>query len=290
MEAFANPETLSVPPPVQGISEPLPLSIMTTQDTDDQESELSASGKSGRFPDTRWSLISAVRDGNSHMRERALADLCRIYWIPIYAFARRRGCDIPLAEDLTQDLFVKFLSRNSFEGAKRDLGRLRTYLLTSMTRLMASDACRNSAKKRNPQEQPLSIERDFAEGIISATPAGSAQPEEDFDRHWAQAMLREVESRLEKEYSARSNQAQFNVLKKYLLAIPRQGGYGECATDLGISEGAIKVAVFRMRKRFKALLRDEVAQTVTDHESVEDELKHLQSSLAAVSARKSTTA
>lgn len=261
---------------------PLTAKVMTRSDLTRQRKDVDAAGhgRDGRFPETRWSLISELRGGADKARERALADLCRIYWFPIFSFARRRGCDVCLAEDLTQDLFVKFLSHEAFAAADRERGRLRSYLLTSMSRLMASHVRHNSAAKRAPGWRAMSFERDFPEGL----PAEESGGEAEFDRAWAQALLREVEMRLGHEYRARGKEKQFAILKKFLVAPPPEDGYGETSAALGLSNGATKVAVFRMRKRFKALLLDEIKQTVTDHESVEDELRHLHAALAKAPA------
>ena len=233
---------------------------------------------SPRFPDTRWSLVSDVKRGGD-ARERALADLCRVYWFPIYAFARGKGCDSHLAEDLTQELFVKFLSHDSFADANPDLGKMRTFLLTSMSRLMASDARRRTMAKRAPERSAISIERDLAEHMLGGD-SHSLSPEDDFDRRWAEAILREVEKRLAEEHAARDKSEQFDVLKPYLLPGAGDDGYPGIAEQLGISDGALKVAVFRLRQRFKTLIREEVEQTVTASEDADEELRHLYASLA----------
>ena len=246
----------------------------------DPENEVEG-GASPRFPDTRWSLVSDLKRGGADQRERALSDLCRIYWFPIYAFARGKGCDSHLAEDLTQELFLKFLTHDSFSTADRARGKMRTFLLTSMTRLMASDARRRSVAKRAPERGALSIERDFAEGLLASSnsTAGSV-PEQEYDRRWAQAILAEVEKRLADEYSKRGKAELFEQLKPLLLPVAGDSDYADIATRLGMSVGAIKVAVFRLRKRFKMLMRDEVEHTVTDREDAEEELRYLYSALA----------
>ena len=244
---------------------------------EDEPESASASAGSPRFPDTRWSLVSDVRHGGE-VRERALADLCRVYWFPIYAFARGRGCDSHLAEDLTQELFMKFLKHDSFAAADRSRGRMRTFLLTSMSRLMASDARRRTASKRAPELKALSIERDLAEEMLSGR-TSNLTPEEDFDRTWAEAILREVEKRLEAEHAARGKSEQFAVLKTYLLPISGNEGYPGVAERLDMSEGAVNVAIFRLRKRFQQLMRKEVEQTLSDVEDTDEELRHLYSAL-----------
>lgn len=235
------------------------------------------SGGSPRFPETRWSLVSDVRHGGE-ARERALADLCRVYWFPIYAFARGRGCDVHLAEDLTQELFLKFLKHDSFAAADRGRGRMRTFLLTSMSRLMASDARRRTTSKRAPEMGALSIERDLAEEMLSGR-TSDLTPEEDFDRTWAEAILREVEKRLEAEHEARGKAEQFTVLKAYILPISGNEGYPGVAGRLGLSEGAVNVAIFRLRQRFRLLMREEVEQTLSDTEDTDEELRHLYAAL-----------
>ena len=234
-----------------------------------------------RFPDTRWTLISDVNSGHAESRDRALSELCRVYWFPLYAFARGKGCDPALSEDLTQDLFARLLTNHSFESARKDRGRLRNFLLTAMNRTMANDARRRSALKRIPESCAVSIERNAAEerlepGLASA----ELTPEEEFDRRWAQALLKEVERQLRAEFESKGQEKQFNVLSAYLLPGAVEGGYERPAAELEMSTGAVKVAVFRLRKRFKALLRAEILQTVTEHSSVEDELAHLFAALS----------
>ncbi len=233
---------------------------------------------SPRFPDTRWSLVSELRRGGD-ARERALSDLCRVYWFPIYAFARGKGCDQHLAEDLTQDLFAKFLSHDSFAAADPGRGKMRTFLLTAMSRLMASDARRRGVAKRAPERTAISIERDLAEEMLQSG-AAELSPEEDFDRRWGEAILREVESKLAGEHERRGKAAQFAALKPYLLPGAGDEGYAGEAASLGMSEGAVKVAVFRLRQRFRTLMREEVEQTLTAEEDVDDELRHLYAALA----------
>lgn len=236
------------------------------------------------FPDTRWSLVSDVRNADTEFRDRALAELCRIYWFPLYAFARAKGCDPSLAEDLTQDLFLKLIARDSFEAARPERGRLRNYLLTAMNRTMANDARRRSAAKRRAEHGALSIERDAAEERLAATVvAPGTNPEEEFDRRWIEAVLAEVERRLGREYDAKGSATTFEKLQPFLLPGGDPGSYDGVATELGMSVGAVKVAVFRMRKRFRSLLRAEIAETVNGDESVDDELRHLLQVLARTS-------
>jgi len=236
-------------------------------------------GRDPRFPDTRWSLVSDIRKGSEGERERALSDLCRIYWFPIYAFARSKGCEVHLAEDLTQELFLKFVSRESFANADKSRGRMRTYLLTTLNNLIVDNIRRRTVAKRSPGNSAVSIERDIAEGML-ADRRKSHAPEEEFDRHWAEAILREVELRLAAEFTARGKGDQFHALKPFLLPTSSEDGYAEIAEELEMAEGTVKVAVFRLRKRFKTLMREEIENTITEGENADDELRYLYSALA----------
>jgi len=238
--------------------------------------------RESRFPETRWSLISSARATDDGTRQRAISELCRLYWYPVYGFARSRGCSPHQAEDMTQELFLKFLRQESFGGADRDKGRLRTYLLTSMSRVLANEARRVSAAKRGPEQFAVPIERDGAEMRLERESAwiAVATPAQQFDRRWAEAILREVEVRLAREHETAGKGELFAALKQY---IPGDGGaksYAETAMALGMSEGAVKVAVHRLRKRFKMVLRDEIEQTVADPSMVDEELRDLRAALA----------
>jgi len=234
-----------------------------------------------RFPDTRWSLISDARATDAGARQRAVSELCRLYWYPVYAFARSRGCDPHQAEDRTQDLFLKFLRHDSFRGADQEKGKLRTYLLTAMSRLLTNEARRAKAAKRFPEQLAVPIERNGAEERLEGESAwtASATPAQQFDRRWAESILREVEMRLLREHEAAGKGELFAALKQF---VPGGGGgksYAEIGATLGISEGAVKVAVHRLRKRFKMVLHDEIEQTVNDPALVEEELRDLRAAL-----------
>jgi RNA polymerase sigma-70 factor (ECF subfamily) len=235
-----------------------------------------------RFPDTRWSLISGARAADDEARERALSELCRLYWFPVYAFARSRGCSPHQAEDLTQDLFLKFLSNDSFRSATREKGKLRTYLLTAMTNVMANDARRSNAAKRAPEKLAVPIERESAEGRLAREGAWTrtVTPDQQFDRRWAEAVLRQVERRIELEQEKAGKGELFEALKRFLAGTGGGADYAQVAGALGMSEGAVKVAVHRLRKRFKLVLRDEIAQTVADPDEVDEELRHLYAALS----------
>jgi RNA polymerase sigma-70 factor (ECF subfamily) len=238
--------------------------------------------REARFPDTRWSLISDARATDDRTRERALSELCGLYWYPVYAFARSRGCSPPHAEDMTQDLFLKFLSRDSFRTAQKDKGKLRTYLLTSMTRLLANEARRAGAAKRSSEKFAVPIGREDAELRLAAEAqwTEAEAPDRQFDRRWAEAMLQEVEKRLEREHEASGKLEVFAALKPFIAGDGSGAGYAEVGESLGMSEGAVKVAVHRLRKRFRMVLSDEIAQTVSDPDEVEEELRHLCAALA----------
>ncbi|MEZ5300497.1 MAG: sigma factor [Verrucomicrobiales bacterium] len=253
----------------------------TNRDPSIADDPTEPTARGGQFPETRWSLIAAARDADTAAQGRALAELCRVYWYPLYSFARSRGRSPEDAEDLTQDLFRKLLANDSFGEADRERGRLRTFLLTAFTRLMASDFRRRTAAKRAPEIAAVEIDADLAEQRFQNEAAAGLDPEQLYAKHWAQAVLREVEARLEGEFAGAGKAAFFAALKPMLAGESADGGYAQVAADHGMTEGAVKVAAFRLRQRFKIMLREEIAHTVDREEQIEDELRHLYQALAA---------
>lgn len=227
----------------------------------------------GAFPPTRWSLISAVRNRDSHS-ERALASLCEAYWPPLYAYARRRGYPIDQAEDLTQGFFAQLLEKHYVAQADQERGRFRTFLLSSFKHYMANEWDHAQAQKRGGGRAILSMDVEAAEGRLSIEPADTMTPETLFVRQWARTLLDRVLGRL-METERAANPERFDCLKSCLMGSESSTRYRVLADELGTSEGAVKVAVHRLRKRFGQLLREEVAETVDGEEAVSEELRFL---------------
>jgi RNA polymerase sigma-70 factor (ECF subfamily) len=233
-----------------------------------------------QFATTRWSLVLAARgDVSSTGVHAALATLCEMYWYPLYAFLRRQGYGAEDAQDLTQAFFARVLEKRAIERADPARGRFRSFLLASLKHFTANQYDRDVAKKRGGALIITSLDVEQAEDRLQMEPPSNETPERVFDRRWALTLLERVMSRLETELIHSNKRAQFNTLKAYLTGDQPQLSYAETALQLGTSEGAVKVAVHRIRRRFRDLLRDEIAHTVASADEIDDEIRHLWSAV-----------
>jgi DNA-directed RNA polymerase specialized sigma24 family protein len=230
------------------------------------------------FPHTRWSVVVATR--RSVDADAALEILCRDYWYPLYAFARRAGQSPHDAQDLTQEFFRQLLEKRWLDAADRDKGRLRTFLITALKHFMAKEWRRECAQKRGGAGIHLPIDTAFAEGRFSAEAANSLPAETAYDRQWAMTLLEITMRRLEAEFAEAGKSSEFSVLKTSLAANRDRLDYASIAAGLGTNEGAARVAVHRLRKRFRELYREEIAQTLPDDADLDGELRHLAAALA----------
>jgi RNA polymerase sigma factor (sigma-70 family) len=245
---------------------------------DDQKLSRAAPTKSRQiFPETRWTLISQIRGVDESLRTAALEALCGAYWYPIYAVVRDRGYPPHDAEDFTQELFERFLRRDSFAAAKRDRGRLRTYLLTSLQHLLAEDWRKRKTARRGGNAEIVSLDVEWAENRFRSEPAAKdvLTPEKQFDRRWLLLLIARVEKSLSEAYRRRNNAIIFETLSPFLVGEPSPGSYAKVAATLGMQESNVKVLVHRLRSRFRDLLRKEIAQTVRTPQEVDAELRHL---------------
>lgn len=232
-----------------------------------------------RFATTRWSVVCAAGKEDT-AASAALAALCETYWYPLYAFLRRRGCSREEAEDVTQAFFTRLLERGWVRSADRDRGRFRTFLLTALTRFLSKERDKERAEKRGGGRAKLSLDFEAGESRYRLEPTDEGTPDRLFERRWAMTVLDRVLARLEEEHANDpAKAAKFAALKPLMTASDAAAPYAEVAATLGMSEGAVKVAVHRLRKRYKDLLRDEVAQTVSDATAVEQELSDLRAAL-----------
>lgn len=238
-----------------------------------------ASGR-GRFATTRWSVVLAA-SGDSPAAHEALARLCETYWFPLYGYLRGRGHDAATAEDLTQAFFAQLLEKKSFRHADPARGRFRSFLLTSLKNSAANARDHQLARKRSPERPLLPLDVGTAEKRYLLEPATGETPERVFDRRWALALLDRVMGRLAAETAGAGRQRHFDRLKVYLTGEQPQLSYADAAAALGTSETAVKVAVHRLRRRFGALVHEEVSQTVATPDDVEAEIRHLWSAVAA---------
>jgi RNA polymerase sigma-70 factor (ECF subfamily) len=226
------------------------------------------------------SAADAGDDIASDSARRALTTLCETYWYPLYAFLRSRGHSAADAEDITQAFFARLLEKHTLRHADPDRGRFRSFMLASLRHFVANERDKQTAKKRGGGDPAIELGFEQAEGRFQLEPATDETPEKLFDRRWALSLLDRVLARLRSEMIASDKELQFDRLKTYLIGDQPQLSYAENAIALGMSEGAIKVAVHRLRRRYRDLVRDEILQTVSSPDQVEDELQHLWSSVA----------
>lgn len=222
---------------------------------------------SGDFAATRWSLVLRARAGEESAARAALSDLCRMYWYPLYAFARRSGCGHHDAEDLTQGLFSDLIRRESLAAADPARGRFRSFLLGAMKHHLADERARDRAEKRGGGATPIPLD--------AAEPADAASPDAFYDRHWAKELLQRTLRELDAEYAAAGRKDIFDLLQEHIVGAVPSGTCVKAARRLAVSEGHLRVLVHRLRRRFAELLRRQVADTVGAEAEVDDELRHL---------------
>jgi RNA polymerase sigma factor (sigma-70 family) len=228
-----------------------------------------------RFATTQWSIILAAADRKSPRSQEALAELCSTYWYPLYTFARRQGQPASQAEDLTQEFFVRLLEKSYLSDAEPERGRFRTFLLVCFKRFLANDHDRSMALKRGGDRKTVPLDFTDAESRYRLEPAHSATPERIFERRWALTLLDQVLTRLADEYRQAGKGARFDQLKVFLVADSSGLSYSDLAARLQLSEGAIKVAVHRLRQRYGQLLTSEVARTLERPADATDEIQRL---------------
>jgi RNA polymerase sigma factor (sigma-70 family) len=240
----------------------------------------SSSDHNERFAATHWSLVLAARDGDSARARAALEALCRAYWYPLYAFVRRMGQSPPDAEDSVQGFFALCLEKNYLAAAEEAKGRFRSFLLLALKRFLAKERDKSRARKRGGGQKPIALDGLTAEQRYALEPAEYLSADKLFERRWALTLLEQVLSRLRHEHAAAGQREAFEQLKEFLLAGGRGTPYAELAARLGTSEGAVKVAVHRLRQRYRELLQEEIAHTVASPEEAEQERRYLLSVLS----------
>jgi RNA polymerase sigma factor (sigma-70 family) len=227
------------------------------------------------FVTTRWSVVLAAGRSDTTRSRDALARLCQTYWYPLYAYARRRGYSAHDAQDLTQEFFARLLEKQSLAAADPERGRFRSFILAAMNNFLAQEWEKARAKKRGGGVELISLDLAQAEQRYDLEPATSETPDKDFDKKWALALLESVMVQLECEYVRESKAELFTALKQTLTGSRESQPYAELAVTLGMNEGAIKVVVHRLRKRYRELLQDEIANTVSSTEEIKEEMRHL---------------
>ncbi len=236
---------------------------------------MGVSSEQHSFATTQWSLVlRAVQPDDSAARS-ALDALCRRYWFPLYAFARRRVVTIQEAQDLTQEFFLRLLEKNSLAAASPERGRFRSFLLTSLKNFLANEWDRANAQKRGGGRERLSLDWEVGESRLSLEPAHTDTPEREFERQWALTLLDNVVNRLQDEFKSSNKSRQFEWLKETLTGGRAVVDYALVAAELSMTEEAVRQAAHRLRKRYRELLREEVAATVESEQEVEDEIGRL---------------
>ena len=236
--------------------------------------ENAAAGRN-EFATTHWSLVLAAGDREKPEASDALAQLCEIYWYPLYAYVRRRVGDVHEAQDFTQAFFARLIDERSFEAAEPERGRFRAFLLTACKRFLINEWHKGRTAKRGGGRRPLSLDFESGESRLGLVAVDTVTAEQLFEQEWAVTLLDHVLNLLRAEYVAKDRLRHFEALKHFLAGAPRQDGYHDAAKALGISETTAKVAAHRMRKRYRELLRAEIAQTVERPEDVDDEIRDL---------------
>ncbi len=232
-------------------------------------------GRGGVFVTTHWSLVLSAGDHDGTRAQNALAQLCQTYWYPLYAYARGRGHSREDAQDLTQEFFARLLAHDWVGRADRSKGRFRSFLLTAMKRFMAGEWDKARAQKRGGGAPLLPLPFDAAESRLSRKPADQVTPEESFEKRWVLTLLEEVVKRLRKEYEQEGNAGLFSEINPCLVGERASLPYAQLAGKLALSESGVKSAVHRLRRRYRKLLRAEIAQTVAAPGEVDEELRHL---------------
>jgi RNA polymerase sigma-70 factor (ECF subfamily) len=220
-------------------------------------------------------MVLAAGHGDTACASDALAVLCKTYWYPLYAYARRRGFSTHDAQDLTQEFFARLLAGNWVAQADRQRGRFRSFLLATMKHFMANEWNKARTQKRGGGQPILSLDNDFAEHLYRLEPVEMATPESLFEKGWAVTLLEGVLARLEEEYTRGGKQACMEAMRPALALDRSTINYTELAHKLGVSETAARMAVHRLRHRYRQLIRKEIASTVGSPEEVDAEMRHL---------------
>lgn len=235
----------------------------------------SQSADTARFTTTHWSVVIRAGKAEEIQAREALGELCGAYWYPLYAFSRRQGNSPSEAEDLTQSFFARLLEKGDVTGADPEKGRFRTYLLTLFKRYMANEWNRQHTLKRGGFQTAVPIDVEWAESRFSAEPAHGEQPDILFERQWALALLDRAMAQLQREYAESGRSTLFEHLEACLVRGEAALSYRETAASLDLTEAAVKMAVRRLRNRYREILREEIGKTVASPEEVDAEIQHL---------------
>ena len=229
----------------------------------------------GRFPDTRWSLIESAQSADPATVSRALQELCQLYWYPVYFYVRRRGSSPEDAEDLAQGFFADFLRRSDFSLAEKEKGKLRSYLLKSVSHYLSDDFDKRTALKRGGGQTLISIDQMAAEERYLLEPTNDVGPDLLFEKRWAVTLLESVMQQLRDSYEKQKKALVFDQLQPYLAWNANDAPIADASAALGMTESAVRVSLYRLRRRYGEALRKAILETVLDPAEVEGELDYL---------------
>lgn len=230
---------------------------------------------SSRFQTTRWTLVQAAAVNPTGDSRRALSTLCQTYWQPVYAFIRRNGYNPDQSQDLTQGFFALMLEKNYLIHADQKRGRFRSFLLTSVKHFLTNEWDRANALKRGGGQAAVSMDLIEAERWYVPAAVDASTPDKAFERQWALSILEQVMARLRADYAKAGKAGQFEMLSEFLNEDSRDVGYEELAEQMAMSAGALRMAVHRMRKAYRRILRQEIAETVSTPEEIDAEIRFL---------------
>jgi RNA polymerase sigma-70 factor (ECF subfamily) len=237
-------------------------------------------GSGAWFVTTHWSVVLSAGRSDTPRAHQALERLCQTYWFPLYAYVRRRGHSPEDAQDLTQEFFARLLEGNRVRTADQQKGRFRSFLLAGLNNFLADEWDKSRAQKRGGGLRTVPLQLDTAETRYGSEPVDHVTPEQSFERRWALTLLDDVLKRLRGQYEREGKADLFAALNPCLVGDRTSQPYLELAQRLGTTESAMKSAVHRLRRRYRQLLREEIANTVASPDEVDDELRHLFSVLS----------
>ena len=243
------------------------------------DDERSSNPRGPEFGNTRWSLVLRARDHGSEQQLAALESLCRQYWYPLFYFARREGKSVHDAQDLVQGFFARLLEKHYLDSVESEKGKFRSFLLAAFTNYIRDVHRAAGTQKRGGGAAHLNIDELDAENRYAREPVDHRSPDRAFEKRWAETVLARSLAKLRAEFDGSGKQQRFDVLKPYLLR-DKESSYEETAAAAGMSVAAVRSAIHRLRERFHALFRAEIAHTVQDPADVDGEIRHLFIALA----------
>ncbi len=241
----------------------------------DNKNVKSVAAGAGHFDTTHWSLVLAAGQRGTGESAAALERLCQSYWLPLYAYVRRRVSDVHDAQELTQAFFERLLEKNYLADADPQRGRFRAFLLTAFKHFLSKEWEKAKAQKRGGGRSPISLDFSTGDSQITLQPAGGLTAEQMYERQWVITLLSHVMQRLERELEKVGKRWQFERLKDFIVSTKADTTYADVASELGMTESAARMATSRLRRRYRQLLREEIAQTVSSPEDIDDEINNL---------------